>query len=124
MPIFRGGGGRRPPGGGKKRPLMAGKKKGAGGFKKKRATPTKKKKKPMKKAPAPSIESTGMEAYYMKELMDSEALVTVVLNVGEPIRGYVRYYDKDVFSLGPVDGSPKVFLRKENIRYILEGDEE
>ncbi len=124
MPIFRGGGGgRRPPGGGKKRPLMSGKKKSAGGFKKKRPA-TKKKKKPMKKAPAPSIESTGMEAFYMKELMDAEALVTVVLNVGEPIRGYVRYYDKDVFSLGPVDGSPKVFLRKENIRYILEEDEE
>jgi small nuclear ribonucleoprotein (snRNP)-like protein len=127
MPIFRGGGGRRPPG--KKRPMMGGKKRGpggggggGGGFKKKR--PIKRKKKPIKKAPAPSIEITGMEAQYIKELMDEEKLVVVVLNHGDPVRGYVRYYDKDVFSLGPDDGSPKMFIRKENIRYIYEEDQQ
>src|SRR5262247_3585542 len=116
MPIFRGG--RRPPG--KKKPMMGGKRRsgGGGGFKKRR--PVKRKKKPIKKAPAPSIEVTGMEGLYMKELMEDERLVVVVLNNGDPVRGYVRYYDKDVFSLGPEDGSPKVFIRKENIRYIYE----
>lgn len=119
MPIFRGG--RRPPG--KKKPMLGGKKKSASAsFKKKR--PIKKKKKPIKKAPAPNLEVTGMEALYMKELMEEDREVVVVLNNGDPVRGVVRYYDKDVFSLGPSDGSPKVFLRKENIRYIYETEDE
>lgn len=65
-----------------------------------------------------------MEALYVKELMDAEAVVVVVLDNGERLRGYVRYYDVDTFSLGPIDGSPKVFLRKENIRYLYEEEEE
>lgn len=56
----------------------------------------------------------------MKELIEAETVVVVVLNSGDPIRGYVRYYDIDTFSVGPIDGSPKVFLRKESIRYMYE----
>ncbi len=108
-----GGGG----GGGGKFSKSAGGKKG-----KKRVL--KRKKKPVKKAPAPSIESTGMEGWYMKQLMESEIPIVIVLNTGEKVRGYVRYYDKDTFSLGPLDGSPKMFLRKEGIRYLYEEPEE
>ena len=61
----------------------------------------------MKKAPAQTIESTGMEAWYMKQLMTSEIPIVVVLDTGEKVRGFVRYYDKDTFSLGPADGSPE-----------------
>ena len=78
----------------------------------------------MKKAPAQTIESTGMEAWYMKHLMTAEIPIVVVLNTGEKVRGFVRYYDKETFSLGPVDGSPKMFLRKESIRYLYEEPEE
>jgi small nuclear ribonucleoprotein (snRNP)-like protein len=120
MPIFRGG--RRPPG--KKKPMLGGKKKSAGASFKKKRPISKKKKKPIKKSPAPNIEVTGMEALYMKELMEEDRVVVVVLNNGDPVRGVVRYYDKDVFSLGPDDGSPKIFLRKENIRYIYEAEED
>src|SRR5215510_8415326 len=95
----------------------------AGGKKGKKRAP-KRKKKPVKKAPAPSIESTGMEGWYMKQLMEAEIPVVVVLNTGEKVRGFVRYYDKDTFSLGPSDGSPKMFLRKEGIRYLYEEPEE
>jgi len=134
MPIFRGG--RRPPkkksfGGKPGKPGRGGKfggkpgkfGKAAGGKKGKKRAP-KRKKKPVKKAPAPSIESTGMEGLYLKELMEAETPVVVVLNTGEKVRGFVRYYDKDTFSLGPADGSPKMFLRKEGIRYLYEEPEE
>ena len=136
MPIFRGG--RKPtkkksfggkqggkPGRGGKfggKPGKFGKPTGGGKKGKKRAP--KRKKKVVKKAPAQTIESTGMEAWYMKQLMTSETPIVVVLNTGERVRGFVRYYDKDTFSLGPVDGSPKMFLRKESIRYLYEEPEE
>ncbi len=67
-----------------------------------------------------SIESTGMESLYLKELIEEEKMVVVVLNTGEQVRGYVRYYDRDVFSIGPADGSPKVFVRKSGVRYLWE----
>src|SRR5574341_1719213 len=85
---------------------------------------SKRKKKPVKKAPPPSLDTTGMEGYYLKQLIESETPVVVVLNTGEKIRGFVRYYDRDVFSLGPADGGPKMFLRKESIRYLYEEPEE
>jgi len=141
MPIFRGG--RKPtkkksfggkPGGKPGRGGKFGGRSGGGGGggrfgkpvggKKGKKRAPKRKKKPVKKAPAPSIESTGMEAWYMKQLMDAETPVVIVLNTGEKVRGLVRYYDKDTFSLGPADGSPKMFLRKEGIRYLYEEPEE
>ena len=97
---------------------------GGGGGKKGKKRPLKRKKKVVKKAPAPSLESTGMEALYLKELMDSETPIIVVLNTGEKVRGFVRYYDQEVFSLGPADGSPKMFLRKEGVRYLYEEPDE
>ncbi|MCG3160162.1 MAG: hypothetical protein JMDDDDMK_01198 [Acidobacteria bacterium] len=139
MPIFRGGG-RKPtkkksfggkPGGkpGRGGGKFGGKPGGrfgkpAGGGKRGKKRAPKRKKKAVKKAPAPSIESTGMEAWYLKQLMTSETPVVVVLNTGEKVRGFVRYYDVDTFSLGPADGSPKMFLRKEGIRYLYEEPED
>src|SRR2546426_2599925 len=137
MPIFRGGG-RKPTkkksfGGKPGKPGRGGKFGGkpggkfgraAGGPKKGKKRAPKRKKKVVKKAPAQTIESTGMEGWYMKQLITSEIPVVVVLDTGESVRGFVRYYDKDTFSLSPVDGSPKMFLRKESIRYLYEEPEE
>ena len=134
MPIFRGG--RKPTkkksfGGKQGKPGRGGKFGGkpgkfgrAAGPKKGKKRAPKRKKKVVKKAPAQTIESTGMEAWYMKQLMTSEIPIVVVLDTGERVRGFVRYYDKDTFSLGPADGSPKMFLRKESIRYLYEEPEE
>jgi len=141
MPIFRGG--RRPTkkksfGGKQGKPGRGGGKFGGGKFggkpggkfgkaagsKKGKKRAPKRKKKVVKKTPAQTIESTGMEAWYMKQLMTSEIPIVVVLNTGEKVRGLVRYYDKDTFSLGPADGTPKMFLRKESIRYLYEEPEE
>ncbi|HZS07965.1 MAG TPA: hypothetical protein VFD58_24235 [Blastocatellia bacterium] len=65
-------------------------------------------------------ESTGYEAAYFRELIDEEVPVVIVLKTGEELRGQVRYYDRDVFSLGPADGGPKLFLRKSSVRYLYE----
>ena len=65
-------------------------------------------------------DDTGQEAAYLKMLIDQETPVVVVLRTGEKIRGIVRYYDRDVFSLGPADGGPKLFLRKTGVRYLYE----
>ena len=61
-----------------------------------------------------------MEALYLKELIDTQKTIVIVMNDGDQIRGKVRYYDKDVFSVGPEGGGPKMFLRKSGIRYLYE----
>lgn len=89
-------------------------------------------KKARKKAPAKAprkssdrtvlsnIENTGREVAYLDDLMRREVVVAIVLGSGELIRGYVRYFDRDVFSVGPLDGGPKIFLRKDSVRYLYE----
>ena len=64
--------------------------------------------------------STGAEAAYFRSLIDSHTVVTVVLTTGERLRGEIRYYDRDCFSLGPAGGGPNLFLRKNSVRYIVE----
>ncbi|HEX4945931.1 MAG TPA: Sm ribonucleo-like protein [Blastocatellia bacterium] len=92
-------------------------------FKKKKKSSKKNARRAPKAPPAPKVidyEDTGMEAAYLKSLIDKETPVVVVLRTGEQLRGIVRYYDRDVFSLGPADGGPKLFLRKTGIRYLYE----
>src|SRR5262252_8960303 len=117
MPIFRS---RRPTGRrpAKKKPFGAGKPDSKKG--KKKRPPKRAKKKKVVKPPQPSIETTGMESLYLKELIEEEKMVVVVLNTGEKVRGYMRYYDREVFSIGPADGGPKIFVRKSGVRYLYE----
>lgn len=75
-------------------------------------------KSPRSQKPA-DIENTGYEANYFKELVDHEIPIVVVLRTGEELQGQVRYYDRDVFSLGQENG-PKLFLRKSSVRYLYE----
>ena len=65
-------------------------------------------------------EQTGSESAYLKSLVDSRAKVTVVLKNGEKLRGRVRYYDRDCFSIGASARGPRFFLRKASVSYILE----
>lgn len=65
-------------------------------------------------------DDTGQEAAYLKSLVEAETKVVVVLKTGENLHGIIRYYDRDVFSLGPADGGPKLFLRKTGVRYLYE----
>jgi small nuclear ribonucleoprotein (snRNP)-like protein len=65
-------------------------------------------------------EHTGSESDYLKSLVDSRAKVTVVLTTGERLQGRIRYYDQDCFSIGLSGRGPRLFLRKENVAYIVE----
>ncbi len=115
-----GGGGGRPgggrPGGGRPMGKPFGKKKAS----KKRSFG----KKAAKKATFPNIESTGMEGLYFKDLIEAEQLIVMKLNDGKEVRGFVRYYDLDMISIEPEDGSPKMFVRKDGIRYMYEVEDE
>ena len=88
--------------------------------------PVKKRNKSRRRSSKPAFpqtqnyEGTGQEAVYLRSLVDSGTMVVVVLTSGEQLRGYVRYYDRDCFSLGPADGGPKLFLRKSSVRYLYE----
>lgn len=95
-------------------------------FKSRHRPSNKKRKRSKKRSSKPAAQKTqtylctGEEAIYLRSLVDSGAMVMVVLNTGEQIPGYVRYYDRDFFSLGPADGGPKLFLRKNSVRYLYE----
>ena len=94
-------------------------------FGKKKAVKKKRAKKKIVKKPVfPNIENTGIEGWYFKQLIESEQLVGVKLKEGDLVEGYVRYYDKDMISIGPADGSPKMFLRKDGINYLYEIDDD
>lgn len=80
------------------------------------------KKKPKKKPEptAPAMDQTGLEALYLKTLMEEETPIVLVLTSGEKLKGLVKYYDRDTFSFGPSDGSPKLFVRKDGVKYLYE----
>lgn len=65
-------------------------------------------------------EHTGSEAAYLQSLVDSHAQVTVLLDSGERLRGRIRYYDQDCFSIGLSAKGPRIFLRKASVCYISE----
>ncbi|MBI3422598.1 MAG: RNA chaperone Hfq [Acidobacteria bacterium] len=112
-----GGGGSRPFGGGSGKPFGGG---GKFGKKPKFRKPFKKKLKRKPEVAAPAMDQTGLEALYLKTLMEEETPIVVVLTSGEKIKGLVKYYDKDTFSFGPSDGSPKLFVRKDGVKYLYE----
>ena len=62
----------------------------------------------------------GAEAMELRSLVDSRAQVTVTLKSGEQLRGRIRYYDRDCFSLRVAGGGPKLFLRKSSVLQIQE----
>jgi hypothetical protein len=68
----------------------------------------------------PGPGGTGAEAEYLKSLVDSRAKVTVVLTTGERLRGRIRYYDRECFSLGQLGAGPNLFLRKSEVHSIVE----
>ena len=63
---------------------------------------------------------TGSEAQYLHSLVSSRMKVTVILKTGERLRGRIRYYDRDCFSLGPDGGGAKILLPKHSIHSISE----
>ena len=66
------------------------------------------------------LPGTGAEIAYLRSLIDSRSIVTVVLNSGDKLRGRIRYFDRDCFSIGLADRRMNIFLRKSSVRYIFE----
>ncbi|MBI1764920.1 MAG: hypothetical protein HYR56_26215, partial [Acidobacteria bacterium] len=82
-----GGGGSRPFGGGSGKPFGGG---GKFGKKPKFRKPFKKKLKRKPEVAAPAMDQTGLEALYLKTLMEEETPIVVVLTSGEKIKGLVK----------------------------------
>lgn len=123
-PMGGGSGGGRPfgggSGGGGSRPFGGGGGKPFGKKKPKFRKPFKKKPKKKLEPVVPAMDQTGLEALYLKTLMEEETPVVLVLTSNEKIKGLVKYYDRDTFSFGPADGSPKLFIRKDGVKYLYE----
>lgn len=65
-------------------------------------------------------ESTGAEAGYLRTLVDSRAEVTVVLQDGEQLRGRIRYFDNNLFSVQLTDLGLNILVRKDHVLCINE----
>jgi host factor-I protein len=64
-------------------------------------------------------EETLEEAAYLKMLGEKQKPVTVKLNDGEVVRGWIEYYDKNMIRLTR-DQGPNLFIFKHEIMYIAE----
>jgi host factor-I protein len=67
----------------------------------------------------PPPEETFEEAAYLKMLGEKQKPVTVKLNDGETVRGWIEYYDKNMIRLTR-EGAPNLFIFKHEIMYIAE----
>lgn len=65
-------------------------------------------------------ESTGAEAEYLKSLVDSRTEVTVLLESGERLKGRIRYYDRELFSIQLADRGLNILLQKSSVLSIRE----
>ena len=67
---------------------------------------------------APSGE-TGQEALYLRYLSEKQIPVSVKLNGGENVSGWIEYFDDRMIRLTR-DGKPNLFIYKQQIRTISE----
>ena len=73
----------------------------------------------MRRGKTPPPEDTFEEANYLKSLAEKQKPVTVKLNDGQVLRGWIEYYDKNMVRLTREDG-PNLFIYKHEIMYIAE----
>src|SRR5580692_1664393 len=69
------------------------------------------------KTPPPG--ETGQEALYLRSLSDRQVIVTIKLRDGEPVRGWIEYFDDSMLRLTR-EGLPNLFIYKNQIRSISE----
>jgi host factor-I protein len=69
------------------------------------------------KTPPPG--ETGQEALYLRSLSDRQVNVTIKLNDGETVRGWIEYFDDGMLRLTR-DGKPNLFIYKHQIQTISE----
>lgn len=76
---------------------------------------------PPNKSKTPPPEETFEEAAYLKALGEKQKLVSIKLNGGEVVRGWIEYYDRNMLRLTR-EGAPNLFIFKSEIAYIAEGE--
>lgn len=76
---------------------------------------------PISKSKTPPPEETFEEAAYLKLLGEKQKLVSIKLQGGEVVRGWIEYYDRDMLRLTR-EGAPNLFIFKSEIMYIAEGE--
>jgi host factor-I protein len=76
---------------------------------------------PVSKSKTPPPEETSEEAAYLKALGEEQKLVTIKLQGGEAVHGWIEYYDRNMLRLTR-EGEPNLFIFKSEIMYIEEGD--
>jgi host factor-I protein len=76
---------------------------------------------PTNKGKTPPPEETFEEAAYLKALGEKQKPVSIKLNGGEVVRGWIEYYDRNMLRLTR-DGAPNLFIYKTEILYIAEGE--
>jgi len=79
---------------------------------------------PEKGAPGrrmPPPEATHQEAKYLEKLKKAATPLVVHLLDGSEVRGHIEYFDRDMVKITRPEG-PHFFVRKDDIRYILESD--
>jgi host factor-I protein len=76
---------------------------------------------PPNKSKTPPPEETFEEAAYLKALGEKQKLVSIKLQGGEIVRGWIEYYDRNMLRLTR-EGAPNLFIFKSEIMYIAEGD--
>ncbi len=76
---------------------------------------------PTNKGKTPPPEETFEEAAYLKALGEKQKLVSIKLQGGEVVRGWIEYYDRNMLRLTR-EGAPNLFIFKSEIMYIAEGE--
>jgi host factor-I protein len=76
---------------------------------------------PTNKGKTPPPEETFEEAAYLKALGEKQKLVSIKLQGGEVVRGWIEYYDRNMLRLTR-EGAPNLFIFKTEIMYIAEGE--
>jgi len=76
---------------------------------------------PTNKSKTPPPEETFEESAYLKALGEEQKLVTIRLQGGETVHGWIEYYDRNMLRLTR-EGAPNLFIFKSEINYIEEGD--
>ncbi len=76
---------------------------------------------PTNKGKTPPPEETFEEAAYLKALGEKQKLVSIKLQGGEIVRGWIEYYDRNMLRLTR-EGAPNLFIFKSEIMYIAEGE--
>ena len=76
---------------------------------------------PANKSKTPPPEETFEESAYLKSLGEKQTLVTVKLQGGDVVQGWIEYYDRDMLRLTR-EGQPNLFIFKSQIMYIEEGE--